>query len=169
MHAATMYLTIAAPYMAAGAFALALIAAIIALTAHRRARKLSLMSGDPLEKTILELAKHSRDMREFRSGLEDYLKRAEQRIHSSIRGIGMVRFNPFHGDGSGGNQSFSAAFLSERGDGIVFSALHSRAGHASVYAKPIIKGSSTFELTEEEREAIAKATESLRHSVSQKN
>lgn len=163
MHLWQAYLLIAAPYLAAGAFLLALVGILIAWQAHVRARKLQWEAGQPLEKTIQELVKHSRDLRQFRESVEEYLKRAELRMHTSVRGVGVVRFNPFHGDGSGGNQSFSAAFLNERGDGVVLSALHSRAGSASVYAKPVSKGASTFELTEEEREAIGKAMESVRN------
>ncbi len=165
MHAVSAYLAIAAPYTAAGAFILALAALAAAMLAHRRLRALRLTNGDSLEETIVHLAKHARDMQQFRNALEEYLKRAETRLQTSVRGVGIIRFNPFHGDGSGGNQSFSAAFLNERGDGVVFSALHARAGHASVYAKPLVKGSSTFELTEEEREAIGKAMDSTRQAL----
>ena len=166
MQAIVGYLSVAAPYLAAGAFLLGLIVAVAALMAHRRVSMLYLANGGSLEDSILDLMKRMKDMELFREGLEEYLKKAELRMHSSIRAVGMVRFNPFHGDGSGGNQSFSAALLDERGNGIVVSAIHARAGSASVYAKPVSKGASTFELTEEERQAITKAMESLRLGIS---
>lgn len=158
------YLVVIAPYLAAGAFLLALVSAIAAFLAHRRVSALALGGGEKLESTILDLIRRMKDIEHFREGLEEYLKNAELRMHTSIRTVGMVRFNPFHGDGSGGNQSFSAALLDEAGNGIVISALHSRAGSASVYAKPVMKGASMFELTEEERQAIGKAMESLRQA-----
>ena len=162
MLAAKSYLVLAAPYLALAALILALAGVGIAWWAHRRVSKLYLEAGASLEATILDLMARMKDVEQFRAGLEEYLKTAELRIHSSVRGMGMMRFNPFYGDGSGGNQSFSVAMLDERGNGVVISALHSRAGSASVYAKPVTKGTSTFELTEEEREAIKKAMESLK-------
>lgn len=162
MDAATAYLTVTAPYLAAGAFLLALIGAAAAIFANYRVSRMALSGGESLEKTLGNLIVRMKDMEHFRGDLEEYLKKAEVRMHTSIRAVGMVRFNPFHGDGSGGNQSFSLATLDESGNGVVISALHSRAGSASVYAKPVSKGASTFELTEEERAAIGKAIESLK-------
>jgi len=71
-----------------------------------------------------------------------------------VRGVGVVRFNPF--TAQGGNQSFAAAFLDEQGSGVVLSTLYAR-DRVGVYAKPVDNGSSSFELTEEEKEAISKA------------
>jgi hypothetical protein len=72
-----------------------------------------------------------------------------------------VRFNPFKGTGSGGNQSFATAFISEEGDGLVISSLHSRE-HVSIYAKPLRDGRSDFELTEEEKKAVKEAKANLK-------
>lgn len=154
------YLDIAAPYAAAGALIVALIALIYAYSIHRRLRGLTTRRGEALEDSLSELMRRTKELQVFREELERYLKTAEARLSTSIRGIGVVRFNPFSGDGSGGNQSFSAALLDESASGVVFSALYAR-GHASTYAKPVAKGTSSFELTAEEREAIAKAKESL--------
>ncbi|NIT70429.1 DUF4446 family protein, partial [candidate division KSB1 bacterium] len=59
-------------------------------------------------------------------------------------GVGTVRFNPFKG--TGGGQSFAAAFLSEHGNGVVISTLYSRE-RVSVFAKPIQSFASEYELT----------------------
>lgn len=153
-------LQVAAPYAAAGALLIALVALLYAYSIHRRLRGLTTRRGEALEDSLSELMRRTKELQVFREELERYLKTAEARLSTSIRGIGVVRFNPFQGDGSGGNQSFSAALLDESGSGVVFSALYAR-GHASTYAKPVVKGSSSFELTAEEREAIGKAKESL--------
>ena len=101
----------------------------------------------------------------FRSELELYLSEAEKRLRGSIRGVGTVRFNPFHGQGSGGNQSFATAFISEDGNGVVVSSLYAR-DHVSMYAKPLKGGKSNFELTDEERQAVAAAKENLKPTLS---
>ena len=67
-----------------------------------------------------------------------------------------VRFNPFKGTGAGGNQSFATALLNENGDGVVLSSLYSRE-RVSVYAKPVQKFSSEYELSGEEKQAIKSA------------
>ena len=152
----------AAPFAAFGALVLSILAAFIALAAHRRVRRLTFRKDASLEDTLGELSRRTRELQAFREELELYLKHAENRLQKSIQGVGVVRFNPFHGDGSGGNQSFAAAFLDEHGNGIVFSAIYAREGQTSVYAKPLVKGLSQFELTEEESEAIRKAKENAK-------
>lgn len=86
--------------------------------------------------------------------INEYHQRAsqiEQRAPYNITHVGVVRFNPF--DDKGGDQSFAVAFLDGHNDGVVFTGLHSRAD-VRVYAKPIVGGTSTYPLTNEEAEAI---------------
>ena len=78
-----------------------------------------------------------------------------------MRGVGTVRFNPFKGTGDGGHQSFATAFLDETGNGIVLSTLYIR-DRVGIYAKPLKKGRSEYELTGEERKAIEEARKQLR-------
>ncbi len=94
-----------------------------------------------------------KDLQAFRKELEVYLTMVENRLKKSVQSVNTVRFNPFKGQGGGGNQSFSTAFLNEGGDGVVISSLYSR-DHVSVFSKPIKNLQSEYELTEEEREAV---------------
>ncbi len=81
------------------------------------------------------------------------------RLEKSLRGVGVVRFNPFKNTG-GGNQSFAIALVDEENNGVVISSLYSRE-RFSAFAKPILKGTSTFKLSEEESRALQKAKETL--------
>lgn len=110
-----------------------------------------------LEDTLHRLLKETDDLHRSRADIEEYLKQVETRLRRSISSVATVRFNPFQGT-SGSNQSFATAFLSEEGNGVVFSSLYSR-DRVSVYAKPVVKSTSTYELTGEEEEAIAKSKE----------
>ena len=140
-----------------GGISLASIAICIRL--HMRVSRLMLgRSGASLEESLLTLTRRAKDLEEFRVEAEGYLKRAEVRMRTSMRGTATVRFNPFKGDGSGGNQSFSTAVISESGEGFVISTLYSR-DRVSVFGKPLEKGASSFELTEEEQEALKLAKE----------
>jgi hypothetical protein len=75
----------------------------------------------------------------------------------SITNIGLVRYNPFND--TGGDLSFSIAFLDSRGNGLVISGLHTREG-TRIFSKPIKEGASPYQLSKEEGEAIGKALKS---------
>ncbi len=77
-----------------------------------------------------------------------------QKVKKSIRGLEMIRFNPFSDQGS--NQSFAISMLNEDGDGLILSSLYSRE-RISVFAKPIKNKKSEYELTEEEKKVLAQA------------
>ena len=94
-----------------------------------------------------------KDLQTFRKELEVYLTDVEKRLKKSVQSVHTVRFNPFKGTGGGGNQSFATVFLNEEYDGVVLSSLYSR-DHVSVFSKPIKKGASEYELSEEEKEAV---------------
>lgn len=95
------------------------------------------------------------------SQIEDKIKELQENDNSignlaakSITKVGAIRYNPF--SDTGGDQSFSVALLNLNDDGIVITSLHNREGNR-VYAKSIIGSQSKYHLTEEEKEAIAKA------------
>jgi hypothetical protein len=67
--------------------------------------------------------------------MEEYLTTVEKRLKKSIQGVETVRFNPFKGTGAGGNQSFSTAFVNEKGDGVVLTSMYAR-DRISMFAKP---------------------------------
>ena len=157
----TRRLTLAAPYFAAAALLLSLAALSLLWSLRRRLKRLALGKNGSLEESIAVLTREGKEMKEFRAELEKYLKLAESRLRTSVRGVGVVRFNPF-ASGQGGNQSFAAAFLDESGSGVVFSTLYAR-DRVGVYAKPVENGASSFELSEEEKEAIGKAKASIGH------
>lgn len=90
--------------------------------------------------------------------LIDNMKWIEGMSRKGVSKVGVMRYNPFKG--TGGEQSFSIALLDYGDSGVVVSSLHAQDG-TRVYAKPIKQGESDYELTEEEREAIGKATKQM--------
>ncbi len=88
--------------------------------------------------------------------LESELEEMKRESRFAIRGIGIVRFNPF--SEVGGNQSFSLALLDGDKNGVVITGYYSREG-SNVYSKEIKGGSSSHPLSEEEKEAIIIASE----------
>ena len=72
-----------------------------------------------------------------------------------IQRLGFKRYNPF--TDTGGDQSFTAAFLDDLGDGIMISSLHSRE-NTRLYAKKVSGGKvSAQTLSSEEQEVIKQA------------
>lgn len=109
-----------------------------------------------IEDSIIELAKELDTLTEFKEASEEYLKLVEKRLRKSVQAIETKRFNPFKGTGAGGNQSFACAFINEKGDGLILSSLYS-SDRMSVFAKPVEGFASTYELTEEEKNALESA------------
>jgi hypothetical protein len=133
----------------------------LVVATNRRLDRLSLGKSGSLEETVGVLTAHMRDTQKFRTDLEAYLKHAEARLRTTVRGVGVVRFNPFAQSGSsGGNQSFAIALLDEKHSGVVLSALYSR-DRVGVYAKPVTTGKSSFTLSDEETEALTQAIASM--------
>jgi hypothetical protein len=112
----------------------------------KRAKK----QPENLPEILKELAKLGKKNSELKNELEKL--KSESRRH--FQKLGFVRYNPFSGVGS--DQSFSLAVLDDDNNGFIITSLFSREGNR-VYAKAIEKGNSTYQLSDEEKEALDKA------------
>lgn len=113
-------------------------------------------SGRSVEKALEYEMKRMKKTEEDIKTLIDNMKWIEGVARNSVSKVGIVRYNPFHE--IGGDQSFSIALLDYFNNGVVMSSLHGEAG-TRVYAKPVTRGKSDYQLTEEESEAIKKVRE----------
>ncbi len=111
-----------------------------------------------LEDTVNLIQKKIKEHEKYHEEKKSKISLLENKIKRSIQGVETLRFNPFKGHGSGGNQSFASSLIDENGDGVVFSTLYSRE-RVSVYAKPIKSFSSEYTLSEEEKEVISRSKE----------
>jgi hypothetical protein len=75
-------------------------------------------------------------------------------IEGSVRRVSLLRYDAF--EDVGGRLSFSCALLDEHGTGVVLTSINGRQ-ETRVYAKPITEGSSSYNLSSEESEAIRQA------------
>lgn len=110
-------------------------------------------TGASLEETIRSLTEHEKRMLTFEQGVKSALDDLDRRVRRSIQSTATIRFNPFKGDATGGNQSFATALVSENGDGVVLSSMYARE-QTRVFAKPLSGGATSYELMDEEREAV---------------
>jgi hypothetical protein len=86
--------------------------------------------------------------------LDNLFRQIEAASQRSLQWVGIVRYNPFAD--TGGDQSFAIALVDGYGNGVVISSLHARE-QTRVYAKPLKNWESTYQLSEEEKEALARA------------
>lgn len=93
------------------------------------------------------------------AALEQAMGRVADALPRSIQGVGVVRYNPFPDMGS--NMSFSLALLDGHANGVVVSVLTNRES-SRVYGKAVEHGSSSYPLSDEERQALALAQNNRR-------
>lgn len=125
------------------------------LTTEKRLKRFFMgKKAKDLEDTIEILEDQIKKLNENKVRTNEELVNINSKLRKSIRGLETIRFNPFADQGS--NQSFSIGLLNEDEDGVVISSLYSR-DRMSVFAKPIKKGKSEFELTDEEKTVLTKA------------
>lgn len=112
-------------------------------------------NGKSLEGSIVSLIEKVSKLEGESADAHTKISSLRAQLRKSVQKVETIRFNPFKGTGSGGNQSFVTSFSDEDGNGVVISGLYARDG-VSVYAKPIRKFASEYNLSEEEKEIIEK-------------
>lgn len=90
-------------------------------------------------------------------------KRQQLQIEAGVRRVGLLRYDAF--EDVGGRLSFSCALLDEHGNGVVLTSINGRQ-ETRVYAKPVQAGASSYNLSNEEAEAIRQAMHDEPEAVS---
>ena len=136
-----------------GVFILAALGLVIRL--ELRLKKLFRGSSiKDLEGLLADFAKALDNFDQWSKATNNRMGNFDRELARSARHVGIVRFNPFRD--AGGDQSSAIAILDDNQNGVVLSSIYGR-DSSRTYAKPIIKGNSQYLLSEEERQAIAKA------------
>ena len=78
----------------------------------------------------------------------------DENLKNCIQKVGIVRYKAFEDVGS--DLSFSIALLDEKNDGVMLTGIYGRM-ESTTYAKPIDKGISRYDLSEEELQALSEA------------
>ncbi len=126
----------------------------IGLLEHRLKKFFAGTKAKNLEEVMLTLGKQVGELHNTQKVINEHLVTVDNRLNKSIRNIETIRFNPFLDAGS--NQSFAISLLNDEGDGVILSSLYAR-DRMSIFAKPIKKGKSEFELSIEEKEVLKKS------------
>jgi hypothetical protein len=136
------------------ALILALAALILGIAMHLRVSKIFRSANAPDIERLLKLhTKTIEDLLRFQAESTLETQKLGERIKKKVASAETLRFNPFPGEGVGGNQSFSVCLADEEGNGNILTSMHTRE-RTNVFAKPIKNWQSEYELTEEEKRAI---------------
>ena len=96
---------------------------------------------------VEQVEQENKEIQEFAYNLISNMKGCLQKI-------GIVRYSAFSDVGS--DLSFTLAMLDAKDNGVILNGIYS-ADSSNIYAKPIINGTSTYALSQEEKEALEKA------------
>lgn len=86
--------------------------------------------------------------------IQEYANNLNSNMKGCLQKIGIVRYSAFSDVGS--DLSFTLAMLDAKDNGVILNGIYS-ADSSNIYAKPIINGTSTYALSQEEKEALEKA------------
>ena len=154
----TTYLTpIIAALVVALLVALALVVWLMVRMRRMERRYQALTTGTSGGSLEAVLEAHVRQVQEAGvrvQELDALVMRAERDGRCHLQHLGFLRYNPFRD--TGGDQSFVLALADANGNGVVMSSLHSR-DVTRVYAKPLAAWETSYQLTEEEQQAIRRA------------
>lgn len=112
------------------------------------------ISGHHLDTLLQEYVQKQAQQAQALNKFDNRLSNVELKLRTGVDRAELVRFQAFENMGS--DLSFAFALLNQEGSGVVLSSIHNR-DESRVYAKPIKEGVSTYSLTGEEKEVIARA------------
>lgn len=151
----------AAPWIAIGAAAAAVVALLLSLAfylklrAVRKAQQVLLGSNrDDLVNFAVSLQTRIDDLHRVVDEVAAALARIDRRVDGCLSHTALVRYNAY--EDAGGHQSASLAFLDAARSGVVVSAIQGR-DYARIYVKELDRGRATVALSPEEQEAVDRA------------
>ncbi|EDS76948.1 DUF4446 family protein [Clostridium massiliodielmoense] len=126
---------------------------------EKRQRKLTRgINNKNLEEIITSYLDKIDEVKEESSEVRNQQQELSERLSKCVQRVGIVRYKAFEDIGS--DLSFSIALLDNNNDGVVITGIYGR-NDSTVYAKPIDKGISRYDLSQEEQEVLIKASENI--------
>lgn len=104
-------------------------------------------SGKNLEEMLLERITSMEETKEISEKALNECEKLEIKMKECIQKVAIMRYKAFEDVGS--DLSFSIAMLDDKNDGIILTGIYGRQ-ESTTYAKPIDKGISRYDLSEEE-------------------
>lgn len=107
-----------------------------------------------LEELIIDYLDKIDEVKDDSQKLSQSYKDLDERIKGCVQKSAIIRYRAFEDVGS--DLSFSIALLNDYDDGLIISGLYGR-HESTTYAKPIDKGISRYDLSEEEQHVLKEA------------
>lgn len=107
-----------------------------------------------LEELLVQYTKKLNVLLQNEEEMQTSIEHMEKVIKDCIQKVGVVRYQAIQNMGA--DLSYTIALLNEKDDGVVLNGIYGRDG-CYTYAKPIKEGKSSYNLSEEEEQAIEKA------------
>ena len=113
-------------------------------------------AGEDLRKIMDKYITQVQQVEKKNNQIADYCTNLDRELSKSIKKIGLIKYDAFNDTKN--KLSFSLALLDRNNSGIIINSIYG-INNSNVYAKPIIKGSSKYNLSSEEIDALKKAME----------
>ncbi|HEX7247595.1 MAG TPA: DUF4446 family protein [Actinomycetota bacterium] len=110
--------------------------------------------SDALRGVLTDQAQRIERLEQAARSLNATDRKQQALIDGSVRHVALLRFDAF--EDVGGRLSFSCAMLDDQGTGVVITSINGRQ-ETRVYAKPVTRRTSSYNLSTEEDEAIRQA------------
>lgn len=117
------------------------------------------LSGIRMEDLLKSNLEEVRELHQKAIEQEARLAKTEEKLRLGIDRAELVRFNSFQNMGA--DLSFALALLNQEGTGVVLTGIHS-IEESRIYCKAIEKGQAAVKLTDEEKEAIQRASKTIK-------
>ena len=107
-----------------------------------------------LEELLVQYTKKLNVLLQNEKEMQSSIEHMEAIVKDCVQKVGIVRYQAI--PNMGADLSYTVALLNKDNDGVVFNGIYGRDG-CYTYAKPIKDGKSTYNLSEEEEQAISQA------------
>ena len=108
-------------------------------------------NGEKIEEVLQEYIEDVRKLKLKDDEFDKELERLENNLRKCVQKVGLVRYNAYNDIGS--DLSFTFALMDSEDNGMVVNGLYSR-DSSSIFAKPLVKGHTKYNLSAEEIQAI---------------
>lgn len=122
---------------------------------NRYRRLMKGTSNNNLEQMLLDKLNNIEEAKEASEKALKECERLEIKIKDCIQKVAIMRYKAFENVGS--DLSFSIAMLDDKNDGVILTGIYGRQ-ESTTYAKPIDKGISRYDLSEEELYVLNEAS-----------
>ena len=107
-----------------------------------------------LEELLVQYTKKLNILLEHDKEMQTSIEHMEKTVKNCVQKVGVVRYQAI--PNMGADLSYTVALMDENNDGVVLNGIYGRDG-CYTYAKPLEQGKSSYNLSEEEEQAIKKA------------